>query len=394
MAETKLLPEIEQDLIYRRKRLGQIMQDAGVDRLLISSATNLFYIAGCVFRGYIYLESDGYALALPVKGEIACKMPCIRIRKPELIADALLQVGRELPSEIALEADTLTYNQHQRLAKCFHGAKIHDASPLLRKARTIKTEVEIEFMKSDGLHHVEVYRHIGKLYRDNMTDLEFQIEIERELRKEGALGFLRTAGSDMEINMGSVLAGDNADTPSPYDFSMGGAGVSLSLPVGANGTMLRTGMTVMVDMNGNFNGYQTDLTRVWSIGEPQELTMKAHKVSQEILEKLERIAKPGVKISDICKIAYDIVERENLSPYFMGHKSQAGFIGHGVGIELNEQPVLMMRNNNELQEGMTIAIEPKFVIPGVGAIGNENTYVVRKSGLENLTPAPNEIGVL
>lgn len=74
-----------------------------------------------------------------------------------------------------------------------------------------------------------------------MTDIEFQVEIEREARLEGCLGQFRISGNSMELYMGSLLAGDNADNPSPYDFAMGGAGADPSLPVGANGTVIRRG---------------------------------------------------------------------------------------------------------------------------------------------------------
>lgn len=390
----RLLPELEADLEVRRRRAADIMKGRGIGGMLVSSTANLYYLAGSVFRGYLYLADDATIVSLPVKGEAAVAVTSVRIRKPEMIADALASVGLQLPDVVGLECDSLTYNEYSRLRKCLAEAEIADVSPVLRESRMIKTAWEIARMRADGTHHVEAYRRIGRLYRENMTDIEFQIEIERVLRREGSLGFLRTAGSMMELNMGSVLAGENADTPSPYDFSMGGQGVDLSLPVGANGTVLKSGMTVMVDMNGNFNGYQTDLTRVWRIGDVSDLAMRAQKVSCEILEDLEAYSRPGVKISDMCERAYNLVRANGLEDYFMGHESQVGFIGHGVGIELNEQPVLMLRNKSELRENMTIAIEPKFVIPGVGAVGNENTYVVTASGLENLTPANPEMGDL
>ncbi len=103
------------------------------------------------------------------------------------------------------------------------------------------------------------------------------------------------------------------------------------------------------------------------------------------------MAKPGVAVADLYKKAMEIVEGEELSQYFMGHRQQAAFIGHGVGIELNEQPVVMARSKDILAENMTIALEPKFVIPSVGAVGVENTYRVTPSGLESITIFPEEI---
>jgi Xaa-Pro aminopeptidase len=104
------------------------------------------------------------------------------------------------------------------------------------------------------------------------------------------------------------------------------------------------------------------------------------------MRDLESFGVPGAEIGEMYRRAVAIAEKTGLKDYFMGHKHKVAFIGHGVGIELNEQPVIMERNKQQLEEGMTLAIEPKFVIPGVGAVGIENTYVVRPNGLENLTP--------
>ena len=190
----------------------------------------------------------------------------------------------------------------------------------------------------------------------------------------------------MEIFKGSVIAGDNADAPSPYDFAMGGAGTNPSLPVGANGTILKPGMTLMVDMGGNFTGYMTDMTRSFIINKlDNDLALKAHKCSITIEEEIMKVARPGVEAKNLYELAIEIVKAEGLEHYFMGHKQKAGFIGHGVGIEINEVPVLAPKSRDILEENMVFALEPKFVIPGVGAVGNENTFVVRDSGLEKIT---------
>ena len=119
-----------------------------------------------------------------------------------------------------------------------------------------------------------------------MTDVELQIEIERALRLEGCLGLFRVQGGSMELFMGNILVGDNADSPTPYDFAMGGAGADASLPVGASGEPIVAGKTVMVDACGNFNGYMTDMTRCFRVGEVSELAMKAHELSISVNRRL------------------------------------------------------------------------------------------------------------
>ena len=89
-----------------------------------------------------------------------------------------------------------------------------------------------------------------------------------------------------------------------------------------------------------------------------------------------------------------MVRRNGLADYFMGTGQQAGFVGHGVGLEINEPPVLAPRSKEILQPGMAIAIEPKFVLPGIGAVGIENTYIVRDGGLEKITVCEEELRIL
>lgn len=382
---TLLHPENRDELELRIEKVRYNMGMSDMDAMLVASPTNLFYLAGGIYRGYVYIPADGEVIYFLIPPSDS-NCPQVRhIHKPEMIPDILRKEGYDIPGHIGLEFQDLIYSEAERLKKVFAGAVAEDCTPVLRRARMVKTPFEIRMMRQDGLRQAAVYSQIKHCYREDMTDLEFQIEIERVLRRAGCLGYLRAAGSRMQLNMGSVLSGANADAPSPYDFSMGGAGTDPSLPVGASGEIMKPGVAVMVDMNGGFNGYQTDMTRCWTVGDVPELAHRAHQCSIDILNDLTDFARPDVKISDIYTRAEELAAEAGLKDYFMGHRHKVRFIGHGVGIELNEQPVIMARNFDPLLRNMTLAIEPKFVIPEVGAVGVENTYLVTDSGLENLT---------
>jgi Xaa-Pro aminopeptidase len=315
----------------------------------------------------------------------------VYIHKPELIADALAERGIPTNGNIGFEQNSLDVATYNRLVKVFPQATPVNASPALKVARSVKTPYEIEKLRQSGQKHDRVYRRIPSIYQEGMSDIELQIEIERVSRLEGCLGQFRIAGDSMEIFMSNILTGDNADSPTPYDFAMGGAGADPSLPVGANGTIIRRGMAVMVDSNGNFNGYMTDMTRVYALGNLEELAHKAHNCSIEICRSLEKLGTPGTPASSLYERAVEIVNAHGLQDYFMGHRQKAGFIGHGVGIEINELPVIAPRSRDILVDNNVIALEPKFVIPHVGAVGIENTYYVTADGLKCLTPAPEQI---
>ncbi len=389
----KLIPsDIREDVARRIEAVQKHMAHHEMDAVLVATPSNLYYTTTRVFKGYVYIPRKGKALWFLIKPNIFDpEEEVVVIRKPENIPDKLAALGYPSPACVGYEMDELSYSDVERLKAVFPQAKAANGNEPLRRARMVKTPWELDRMREDGIHQSEAYRRITRCYKEDMTDLEFQIEIERILRLEGCLGFVRTSGNLMDINLGSVIAGDNADYPSPFDYTMGGSGVHPSLPEGANGTTLKPGETVMVDMNGSFNGYQTDMTRVWALGNVSEEALRAHECSRSILRACEKMGVPGCPVADLYNKAMEIVKGEGLEKYFMGHRQQAPFIGHGVGIQLNEMPVVTPRSKDTLLENMTIALEPKFVIPHVGAVGVENTYVVTPEGLKSITIFPEEI---
>lgn len=383
------------ELALKLSRLKKLMAQDGIDAMLLTINANLYYMTGRVYGGYIYIHRDSDAPSYFVKRPVDLEGDgVIAIHKPENILEKLQRHSLPMPKRLALEQDTLPYNAVLRLCRALGVSTddIANADALLRHARAVKTPGEIQMIASSGSCHEHVYRMIPRLYRDNMTDIELQVEIERVSRLEGCLGQFRINGNDMELYMGNVLAGDNADAPSPYDFAMGGAGADPSLPVGANGTIIRTGMTVMVDVNGNYTGYMTDMTRTFVLGDIPEEARRAHRLSIDICDTLAQMGRVGTAASAMYEKALEMAREAGLEHYFMGHRQHAGFVGHGVGIEINELPVIAPRSRDILEAGNVIAIEPKFVIPGVGAVGIENTYVVREDAtMRCLTNAPTQL---
>lgn len=372
----------------RLDRVRAQMAEFGIPALLISDNANKYYLTGRVYAGFVYIPMEGpviFFVRRPVELE---GDGVVYIRKPEDIAGT---IGLNVPAAIGLELDVLPYSAATRLKKIFPESELKNASTVMRNARAVKTPLEIDMIRRSGVKHVHVYSRIPHLYKAGMTDMELQVEIERVSRLEGCLGQFRISGDSMELYMGNVLVGDNADAPSPYDFAMGGEGLDPSLPVGANGSQIKPGNTVMIDMNGNYDGYMTDMTRVFALGHLAPLALKAQRCSIEIHRVLCSMMRPGTPAKELYARAEAIVREHSLEAYYMGHRQHAGFIGHGVGIEINELPVIAPRSRDILAEGNVIALEPKFVIPGTGAVGIENTYAVYSDHVECLTPAPEDI---
>ena len=384
-----LLPREEASL--RIDRLHKAMAGAGIDGLLVADNADIFYLTGRVYAGFAYIPA-GMAPLWFVRRPVELEGDgVVYIRKPEDMASHIVAAGLAMPRRLGLELDILSFNQAERLRSVFPGAECVDTTPMMRAMRAVKTDFEVEQMRLSGLKHEQVYRKIPKLYRVGMTDVELQVEIERISRLQGCLGVFRISGQSMEIYMGNVLAGRNADVPAPYDFAMGGRGLDPSIPGGAAGEEIKEHNAVMVDLNGNFTGYMTDMTRVFAVGSLPQEAVDAHQCSIDICRAFEREARPGVEARTLYEMCADMARERGLERYFMGHRQHAGFVGHGVGIEVNEWPVIAPRSRQILERNNTIALEPKFVIPEVGAVGIENTYVIEDTGARSLTNAPEEI---
>lgn len=385
-------PVFASEALARKEKIQAALRRLPADALLLADNANLYYTSSRVFCGYTYVPAEGDMIYFVRRPVGLAGDNVVYIRKPEQIIEEMQKRGLPLPQTLLVEGDSLSYNEYTRLASAFPSSRIlPGGTALIRQVRAVKTPFEIDMIRQSAASHDMLYRHIPKLYTPGMTDLEFSIEIERAARQHGSLGIFRIFGRSMEIFMGNVLAGENADTPTPYDFAMGGAGLDDSLPIGCNGTTIHPGQTVMVDVNGNFTGYMTDLSRVYSLGEIPEKARHAHAVSLEIEQTVMSMARPGVAASELYDKALAIARDRKVEDYFMGHRQKAGFVGHGVGIEINEQPVLAPRSRDVLEAGMVFALEPKFVIPGVGPVGIENTFLVTDDGVERLTNCEEEI---
>ncbi len=388
---------MELSLQEKKRRLSKVhnlITEMNADACILTSTVNQYWMCGIVFDGYLYIEPEKEPLFFvrrPVGWE---HENSIKIRKPEQIPELLLDKGEKVPKHILIENDSLSYNTSKRLQLAFNAKIINNISGDIRKIRSIKSDFELNQMRESAKIHSLIYDMIPSLYRPGMTDLELQIEIERQMRLHGSIGIFSTFGDNMNIFMGSILTGNNAQNASPFDFALGGKGITPLLPLGANNTLLKPGNTVMVDMAGNFRPYMDDMSRTFAVEYAPDSAYKLHQVSIQIHRAISEVAKAGISCHEIYFIAEEIVKKNKVDPYFMGTTQQAKFIGHGVGLEINEPPVITPNSKEKLETGTAFALEPKFVLPDIGAVGIENTYIVHNNGIENITICEEEIVIL
>jgi Xaa-Pro aminopeptidase len=154
---------------------------------------------------------------------------------------------------------------------------------------------------------------------------------------------------------------------------------------------------VLLDYSGEWSGYIADQTRMLSIGPLSHFWRDAYAAMLDVLYYLQTQVKPGITSGDVYTLALARATELGYSDNFMGPPEEespgqkVSFVGHAVGLELDEWPPLQRGTDALLEVGMVLAVEPKLIFTGRGAIGIEDTYLLTESGLEPLTYSTHEI---
>jgi Xaa-Pro aminopeptidase len=377
----------------RVRSAGQALAQAGLDAALIVDPVDLFYYSGTMQAGHLLLSPDREPLLMIRRDPDRAKAesPLANVVElagysalPSLAADHL---GR-LPDRIGLEFDILPIALFQRYQNLWPQAEWVDVSPAILNQRSIKSDWEIGWMRRAGELGRRVYGRAPEFIRPGRTEMDVAGLMTAEAYRGGHQNMLRMRGFDGHMYSWHVISGKSGGVLSRIDAAFGGYGLSPAFPMGAGLKEIEAGEGVLIDFGLCLNGYQVDQTRMFSYGRPPERILAAYRALERIQELLETHLWPGAPARDLFRMAVDLAERLGFGDHFLGVPGRkVRFVGHGVGLEINEPPVLTESNDRPLASGQTVALELKMVFPGLGAAGLENTYAVRESGPEKLSPA-------
>ncbi|RPJ04104.1 MAG: aminopeptidase P family protein, partial [Spirochaetaceae bacterium] len=170
-----------------------------------------------------------------------------------------------------------------------------------------------------------------------------------------------------------------------------GMGVSRSMPFGACRDVIPEGIPVIMDYAFILNGYHMDMTRMASRGKPTESVLRAYNAMLKVQETVIKNLLPGIAWKDIYELSENLAGKLGYSDVFMGNdREKVRFVGHGVGLQLDEPPYLAPKCEQIIGAGMTIAVEPKTSLPGIGVVGIEDTFLVTDDGAKCLTEGSRE----
>ncbi len=362
-----------------------------LDGALLFQNVDIFYFSGTIQSSILFIPRESDPILMVQKGLQRAKEESplkniLAINGKSHLNGTLHDFGIQSIERMGLEIDVLPAYLYLWLVESFPQCRFVDVSGLIRKRRMIKSPYETaQIRKATAILH-QGYVEIQGFIKEGVSELEIDGRLAFIARREGHMGILRMRGWNQEMTYAHVLSGESGSVVSFLNSPHGGSGNTPAMAQGASFRRCRKNEPIGIDYGVGINGYLADQFRTFVIGDlPPELE-RAHQCSRDIHGLFAREAKPGVLCSALYTMAKGFARSAGLSDYFMGHgEGQVRFIGHGIGLEIDEFPVIAPNFEEKLAQGMVMALEPKFVFPGKGVVGLEDDYVVTSSGVERLT---------
>ncbi len=374
------------ELKMRMDAFCRIMNDNNPDwqMAMIFSKVNLLYFTGSMSEGVLIVERDSGAIYWVRRSyERAIEESAFEDIRPMGSYRDAAQLYEKKPSVVYLESEFVPLAMFKRIQKHFLFESFKGLDFQVSMTRAVKSAWELNFMEQAGKIHQRVLEaKVPALLREGMTEADLAAELYEVMVKEGHQGTARFAMHDTEIVVAQLGFGTSSLVPTNFDGPGGNRGLNAAMPsLGSRQRTLKKGDLVFVDMGVGVNGYHSDKTVTYMFGQslPDEV-ISIHKQCVDIQNKVASMLKPGNSGEMIYESIMDSLSPE-FQKNFMGFGNrQVKFLGHGIGLTVDELPVLAKGFDMPFKENMVFAVEPKKGIEGVGMVGIENTFVVTPEG--------------
>ena len=361
----------------------------GWEMVAIFGKINLYYFTGTIQDGVLLIPQGEDAVFWVRRSlERAFKESAFPDIKPmKSYRDAARETSR-CTGEIHMETEVVPLAIAGRFRKHFPFSGVAAMDRQASWVRAVKSPFELALMEKAGeIHRSVLEEGVVEILREGMSEAEFGTAVYSLMVEQGHQGIVRFGSFNTEIEVGQIGFGESSLYPTCFDGPGGCHGVCPGAPVlGSHNRRLGTGDLVFIDNACGVEGYQTDKTMNYMFGEPiPDEAITQHRQCVAIMEEIAALLKPGAVPSEIYSRIMDELEPEFLHNFMGFGERRVHFLGHGVGLAVDEIPVIAGGFDEPLQEGMAIALEPKKGIRGVGVVGVENTYLVTPGGGRSIT---------
>ena len=393
------LEEIQNRHARCRALLAEHIPTAG--GILVTGSPNIYYMTGTSANGLAWLPLEGEAALFLRKGldraklesPLAAVFPFRSYKElPELCAAA----GSPLSQTLAVDQAGVSWEQGRLLLERMPEKTFIPADNVIARARAAKTEWELVRMRESCRRLAEGFGLLATRIRPGMSEYDVSRIMWDIILSMDHAGLYPTGMHGSIAQLGHICVGDNANYPSYYDGPVGIKGMHPSSPVmGSMDAIWEKGQILAVDVGFNHGGYISDKTQFFFSGKKSvipDAVRKAQDAAMRIAEATAALLKPGAIPSGIYARSLEMAKQAGYGKTFMGAgDNHVRFLGHGIGLTISEWPIFARGFGDPLQAGMTVALEPKIALPGVGMVGVENTYEITESGAYSMTGNTNGI---
>lgn len=373
----------------RIERLQDIIRRQGLHATVLFYSRDVLYYTGTAQPAFLVVLPDDYRLFVRRGVEFAlreCGLDAERIVAEARFDEIARRMGLSAArGPIGTELDFLPVNQWREWAHALNERKLVDISPAVLAQRSIKQPTEIAAIRRACavIHHG--HEAVLSCLKPGMTELELAARVENAHRLAGHDGIFFLRVPDFFMSRGPLASGSNLQQTSGVIYAITGRGLSAAVPAGPSRKVIEEGELVIVDIPVCVDGYHADQARTYAVGRVPERAFEIHNALRTIADHIIAVLRPGTSTGDVFDSALRKAAQLDLSEAFLAFRSQpsAHFVGHGIGLEINEPPILRKNGKDVLQPGMVVTIELHAM--------TQDGLTLKLEDLVHVTPAENEI---
>lgn len=354
----------DKKMTKRLKLLQQTLKQEKTDALLVTNLFNLRYLSGFTGTTAVGLVTPNTAFLITdsrytIQATNEAKHFEV-ITHGSIWEDAVKELIDRLEiTKLAIDGNNISYNQYLKMSKMFD-ASLVVSSPLIEKQREVKDKEEIETIQKACKIADIAFDRILTYVKPGMTEIEVANELDFVMRRYKATG----------VSFDTIVA----------------SGLRSALPHGvATHKIIEENDIITIDFGCYYNGYVSDITRTISIGSVMPTLKKMHAAVLESNQKTIKAIKPGITSKELIEISRKVLRKYDLEQYFTHG------LGHGIGLEIHEGPMLSLSNDKPLVPGNIITIEPGCYIDGIGGVRIEDDVLVTDQGFKVLTHSSHDL---
>lgn len=355
-------------MMLRVENLRKAMKKEQVDGFLVTSPYNLRYLTnftGTTGLAVITLDKAFFVTDFRYTEQAAAQAQGFEIIKnvgPIFDEVAKLCAQEEL-NGLAFEENHVSFAEYSVLEEIIEETPLIPISGMIENLREVKDEEEIAITQKACAIADQGFDYVLKTIKPGMTEIEVANQLDFYMRSLGASG----------VSFDTIVA----------------SGLRSAMPHGvASEKVIEQGDLITLDFGCYYQGYVSDMTRTFAIGDPGEKLREIYQVVLEAQLKVLEAAKPGLTGIQLDAVARDHIAAAGYGEAF-GHST-----GHGIGLEIHEGPNVSFRADKQFVPGNIITDEPGIYLPGIGGVRIEDDLLITPDGNQVLTHAPKELIIL